>query len=369
MKHRNQQHRFIIIGFVRRRPNENDYDTKNNIVCYFVTNIISSIRVLPTSEYELSSIWLHFISFSFSFQDPPNIPAEAPELPEVEIVSESRPPIHSNPMGPGPGAYVPMSPMHPHNPNMPMSMQPGMADLSGKQPGTLMGVPQGRGTPDRKTRAQQPGPAPAQPKRTPRMQRGTTVRPSVMPPQPAPPPTVYPTPGQPAHPMYAQSNYNPWMAQQGMPAPSQQQQPQQQQQQPQPQQPMMPGYQNPQQMKQAQPVPQHVMSGVRLPGGPVRAGVPYPNQSMQQQPSLQQSQPQQQPPPGQMSAGYVNDPSVMMMSSNNVNSMNNNRQTVVPPSTSVKRKYAETTMLPGDQSAYNTPAKMTLQTNGRIRTV
>jgi len=114
-------------------------------------------------------------------------------------------------------------------------------------------------------------------------------------------------------------------------------------------------------MKQQQ---QHVMQNVRQTGVPhVRPGVQYNNQTMQQQPTSQQ---QQQGQPSQMPVGYMNDPSSMMMSSAGANSIPQNANRPPGAATSGKRKLNETTMYANEQPQYTTPAKMPLQSAGKI---
>ena len=295
----------------------------------------------------------HLLSSRFAFsslpvirqlrlQDPPNIPPEAPEHPELEIVGENRPSMHANPMSAGPPPYVSMSPMHPHmhghpsNMGMPMSMGPNMLDHSGKPTGSHMGVPPVRAPQDRKIRGQAAATTSGgTTKRTPRMPRSATGRGTALQPQAPTAPNVYPTqPGTGAHAVYQTGSYGQWIPSSNMPGG---QQPS-----------MMSPYQNNPQMKQA-----HVMQNVRPTGIPNRPGVAYANQPIQQPPSVQ----------APMSVNYMPDQSSIMMPSSGVPSAQVNRPGVPPIG---KRKLNEANMYGNDQPQYTTPAKMPLQSAGRI---
>ncbi|CAF1122651.1 unnamed protein product [Adineta steineri] len=285
------------------------------------------------------------------FRDPPTIPTEAPEHPELEIVSENRPPIHPNQMSSGPGSFVPMQPMH----GMQMPMQSPMNDLSGKQTPTHMGVQSVRGTPERKIRGPAAATAGGQPKRATRMPRSSSTRATTIQAQAPTAPNIYASQQAPSHPtMFPQANYNQWMQSQAIPGPQQQ--------------PMMPAYQNAPQMK-PQPQQQHMMPNVRPAGVvPGRPGVQYTNPIMQQQPvpQQQQQQPQQQGQPPQMAVGYMNDQTSMMMSSAGANALPQNVNRQPGATAAVKRKLNDTTMYSNEQTQYGAPPKIATQSTGKI---
>ncbi|CAF0940583.1 unnamed protein product [Rotaria sordida] len=278
------------------------------------------------------------------FRDPPVIPPEAPEHPELEIVGENRPSIH-NPMSAGPGPYVPMSPipgshMHPHTPGMSKPMLSAMGDMSGKQPPPHIGVSSVRATPERKIRGHAPAAASGPTKRTPRMPRSGSTRATAIQAQAPTAPNMYSTqPTSSPHSIYPQPSYPPWPQTVPGPQPS-----------------MIPNYPNPAQMK-----PQHPIQNVRTTGVvPGRPNVQYQNQAIQQPPtSQQQQQPQQQGQPSQMSVGYMTDPTSMMVSSTGANTIppNANRQ----PVASGKRKLTEANMYTNEQTQYTTTAKIQIQ--------
>ncbi|CAF4183789.1 unnamed protein product, partial [Rotaria sp. Silwood2] len=272
------------------------------------------------------------------FRDPPVIPPEAPEHPELEIVGENRPSIHNQILG-GPGAYVPMSPipgtnMHSHTPGMSKPMLPTMVDIPGKQPSPHINVSGTRSTPERKMRGHAPAAAAGPTKRTPRMPRSALTRAPSIQPQAPTAANIYSTQPTPSpHSIYPQTSYPAWSQTVSASQPS-----------------MMPNYSNPQQMK-----PPHIIQNVRTPGVvPGRPNVQYPNQTIQQ-PSTSQ-QPQQGQPP-QMSAGYMTDQTPIMVSSTGASTIppNANRP---PGNSSMKRKYPESTMYPNEQTQYTTTAKI-----------
>ena len=211
-----------------------------------------------------------------------------------------------------------------------------MLDHSGKPTGSHMGVPPVRAPQDRKIRGQAAAAASGgTTKRTPRMPRSAAGRPTTLQPQAPTAPNVYPTqPGAGAHAVYQAGAYSQWIQPSNMPGA---QQPS-----------MMPAYQNNPQMKQA-----HAMQNVRPTGIPNRPGVAYANQPIQQPPSVQ----------APMSVNYMPDQSSIMMPSSGVPSAQANRPGVPPIG---KRKLNEANMYGNDQPQYTTPAKMPLQSAGKI---
>lgn len=284
----------------------------------------------------------------FVFQDPPDIPTEAPEPADEEILAEKRFSMHPNSLTVGSGDYAPIFPMNglilSHPSAMSMSMQSNALNFPGKQIEPHMSIPSVcEATSVRDTRTQTSGVLTGSTKCTSRFPLDAKARPPAMP-QPSTTTNIQPmAEGQAPPPAYSQPNHTPWMQPPNTFAP-----PQQQQQ-------MTSAYQNTSQMKQQQPPLQHVTSGVRLTGVPVRQSMPYPDLSMQQQ-----------PPSSQMSTGYMNDPSGIMMSSAGANSINANRQTMVPTIASSKRKLNEADVYGNDSPQYKTPAKIALQAVGKI---
>jgi hypothetical protein len=148
-------------------------------------------------------------------------------------------------------------------------------------------------------------------------------------------PNVYPTQsGAGAHPVYQPGGYSPCVESSDM---SGAQQPS-----------MMPASQNNPQMKQA-----HAMQSVRPTRLPNRPGAAYANQLIQQPPPVQEP----------ISVNYMPDPSSIMMPSSGATSAQSNPPDVPP---TAKRKLNETNMYGNGPPPYTIPAKMPLQSAGKI---